>query len=150
MFRLLVALYLMIVAAVGPATCCCTFTRLMYRYTQAPSSPDEQPPSCCQHGPRSQPSAEIPEQHSPGCPDSPGCPCKQAGACSAVALPAGHDEAREVSLRGALVEFFCESGFSSSSFTPPASASPVFRESSVLGPSVTTDELLYAFHMLRC
>src|SRR5947209_4394322 len=39
MIRLVVALYLMIVTAVGPAACCCTFSRLGERPAEKPSAP---------------------------------------------------------------------------------------------------------------
>lgn len=151
MFRLVVALYLMIVAAVGPAACCCTLTRLTTRLNEKPSTATEPASSsCCHHGPQKQTLPEAPERPSPGCPDAPGCPCKQAVGGDIVGLPAANEEAQEVSLRGSLAEFFCPSAALSSQFAPLADASPVFRERAALGPSVSTDDLLYAFHILRC
>jgi hypothetical protein len=150
MFRL-AALYLMIVTAVGPAACCCTFTRLAGRLTDEPPAPRSACPSCscCQHGQEeSQPAAEAPERRSPPqAPDSPGCPCKQA-AQEVVILHAA-EEAQEVSLRLAAGESFCPALVHWTA-PVPAAATPAFRESAASRPSVSTDDLLYACHILRC
>ena len=56
MFRIVVAVYLMIVSVVGPAACCCTLTRLTDRLAQTqsdtsqPAPPQPAPASCCHHG----------------------------------------------------------------------------------------------------
>src|SRR5262245_42390425 len=115
MIRLVVALYLMLVMAVGPAACCCTFSRLTDRSAARPAAPAEQPvpaSGCCDGAQRPAP-ADVPEcPASPDRGDSPRCPCKQAAGDVVVGLPGAHDEAQEVSLRGALADSFCpSSGF---------------------------------------
>src|SRR4051794_7269888 len=98
MIRVAAAAYLMIVTAVGPAACCCTFSRLAERPASKPTAPH----SCCCHG-SEKPAAEAPERPTPpDRRDSPGCPCKQAVGGVIVALPAAHDEANVASLRAAL------------------------------------------------
>jgi hypothetical protein len=151
MFRIVVALYLTFVTAVGPAACCCTFSRLTDRPAEPVSAPTPPPASCC-HCCANEAAPEAPAQPSePQRPDAPGsCPCKQLGDCASVALPPAHDDALEPATRGGIAPFFC----SPMSFTVllnlQAAATPVFRESGPLGPSVSTDDLLYVFHFLRC
>src|SRR5437016_2588398 len=102
MFRLVVALYLMIVTAVGPAACCCTFSRLTARSADKPSTPAPRPApaSCCCHGSEQPAPADAPKRpRPPERRDSPGCPCKQAVGCEVVGLPATHDEVLETSVR---------------------------------------------------
>src|SRR5262245_59418712 len=126
MFRLVVALYLMLVTAAGPATCCCTVMRLATRSAEQPSAtaaPQEQPAapaSCCHQCTRGEdPPGSPTNPATPGHhqrPDSPGCPCKQTSGCEIVGLPpASNDEAQQASLRGAaLAEWSCPSALLSS------------------------------------
>lgn len=151
MLRLAVALYLMIVAAVGPAACCCTFARLTQRFTTPATSPVSHAPSCCHRGSADRVPDKTPaDPDSPDRPDSPGCPCKEAGRTDLAALPAANDEARDIFLRVAVGEPLVPLALLCAQAIPSASGSPVFRESADLGPSISTDDLLYAFHMLRC
>src|SRR5262249_29129757 len=143
MFRLAVALYLVIVTAVRPAACCCTFTRLAVRASDEPAAPRSACSSCCQHGQEGrQPPAHAPAPPGaprgtrPSAPDRPGCPCKQA-ASEFVGLPAAHDEAQEVSLRAVLGEFFTPSVALWTPTPTAAPATPASRESAPSGTSVS-------------
>jgi hypothetical protein len=147
MFRLVVATYLMLVTAVGPMACCCTLTRLTQRLAPAESAAPEAPAGCCHHAPPSTAPAEKGDRPSPA--DAPGCPCKQGVACDVVALPAVPDEAVEGPSRAApagdglpLVILPFQA--------PSAGGSFVSHATPGLGASVSTDDLLYAFHILRC
>ena len=147
MFRLAVALYLMIVTAVAPAACCCTFTRLAPRPAEGPTAPPSAPACCCEHDHESRPPAEPPCRPSPpSVPSSPDCPCKQA-VQDALTLPA--DEAQVLSLRIAAGEFVCPA-LVHWAVPVTATATPALRESDAPGPSFSTDDLLYACHVLRC
>ncbi len=150
MLRVVVAIYLMLVTAVGPAACCCTLARLTERLT--PSSPSQAPkvPSCCHGGPRSEPPGKKAPSPSPRRPDSPECPCKQAGERELLALPAAHDEALESAARATIESFGFRSILPADHTVPPAWGLSVFRERPAAGPAVSTDDLLYAFHILRC
>lgn len=151
MLRLVVATYLMMVTAAGPAACCCTIARLAERFSSpAPSSPPKAG-GCCRHGPVSPGQDETARHPSPSDhPSAPGCPCKQGGECEVAALPAAPDEARESSARAAIAAPFSLLAVPSDQLTPAGCGLPVFRGPPARGPSVSTDDLLYAFHMLRC
>lgn len=152
MFRLAVALYLMVMTVAGPAVCCCSLPRLTARSGEQPSAPPCSAPAscpCCPHSHDEQP-ADAPEQPSPpASPDGPGCPCKQAVDSQIAGLPVSLDEAQEFTQRIALGESFC---LCLALWAPivPATVSSVFRESAPAGPSVSTDDLLYSHHVLRC
>src|SRR5262249_12821956 len=142
MLRLAVALYLMIVTAVGPAACCCTATRPTSRPGDQPPAPQSTPHSCCHHGHKGPPPARAPARPSSQAPPTPpACPCKQTSG-SGIAGLAAADEAQEVSLRVALGDLFIQvPGL----WAPPApaSATPASSQPVASGPSVTTDDLLY-------
>lgn len=151
MFRLVVAMYLVIVTAAGPAACCCTLTRLTTRLASSTSPTVPSSPSCCHHAPVSKDSKDKTERPSPaGCPDAPGCPCRQSGGCEVIALPASHDEARESSSRAASSQFHFFLSVLPDQFVPLTCLPSVYREGLTITPTLSTDDLLYAFHILRC
>lgn len=151
MFRIVVAMYLMIVTAVGPAACCCTITRLTTRFMPPTSSAVPTSAPCCHHTPPSNESKGEPDRRSPsGCPDAPGCPCKHAGGREVIALPVAQDEALESSARAASGQFHFYLAILLDQVVLPTCGSSVFREGVGTASSATTDNLLYAFHMLRC
>lgn len=153
MLRLVVATYLIIVTAAGPAACCCTVTRLAARLgSSAPSSPPK-PGGCCGHtpaGPGHEDKARQPGPPPSDHPNSPGCPCKQGGECEVFALPAAPDEAYESSARAATWAPFPPLAVASDHCNPALCVLPVFWGARSARPSVSADQLLYVFHMLRC
>jgi len=150
MFRILVATYLMIVAVVGPAACCCTLTRLLTRFLPTTSCAPSSAPSCCQHLPAGKDSMDDTDQEIPS--DLPGksnCPCKESGQGEVVVLPTAQDQAREslARLSSALLTFYL--ALPIDSVLDWTAASAVYRQG-VSDPPLSTDDLLYVFHILRC
>lgn len=143
MLRLAVAMYLMIVAAAGPATCCCTLTRLTPIGSQAATKPA----SCC-HASAGKESKGKPDERSPA--DRPDCPCKQGGGCEVVALPTPPDEALDSSARVAPSPFHFFFSILPDPAVSLALASSASRSGSPPARGTSTADLLYAFHMLRC
>ena len=143
MLRIVVAIYLMIVAAANPATCCCTLTRLTTPLVPVTTPAIPKAPSCC-HCTESQ---QAPDQSVPSERPAPRCPCKQGGGCEVVALPAPLHEALDSSRAAAEVSDIVLSILMIQN-CPLAHAAPVFREASARG--VSTGDLLYTFHRLRC
>jgi hypothetical protein len=146
MFRLVVAMHLMIVTAVGPAACCCTLTRFTTKHMSSTSSGVPAPAPCCHHTPPSKGAKDDSERR----PNAPGCPCKQAGGCEVIALPTALGEALESSNRAASGLFHFHLANLLDQVVLPTGGSSVFREGVGTASCTTTDNLLYAFHMLRC
>lgn len=147
MLRLVVATYLMIVTAAGPAACCCTITRLTERLACPSSAPKAG--GCCQ-GAGGPVQDEGPRHPSPSDDrGAPGCPCKEGGKSEAAALPAAPGEGPEAPAWSALSAFSLLA-VPSDQLTPAGCDRPAFRGPPARGPSVGPDQLLYAFHMLRC
>ena len=146
MIRLVVAMYLMIVAAAGPTACCCTLTRLTTRLASVGSPAATKSTSCC-HTPVNKDSKGKPDERSPA--DRPDCPCKQGGGCEVVALPAPLDEALDSSARVASQFQFLSAILPDQALTL-ACASSASRGGSLPARGTSTDDLLYTFHMLRC
>lgn len=147
MFRIVVAFYLMIVTAVGPAACCCTLTRSTTKFMPSTSSapPTPAPCGCCP----TPPNTDSQDEPTRRCPDAPGCPCKRADR-EVLALPAAPQEALDASARDASGPFHFYSAILLDQVVSPVCGSSVFREGVGTPSSATTDNLLYAFHMLRC
>src|SRR4051812_35134021 len=122
MFRIVVALYLTFVTAVGPAACCCTFSRLTDRPAEPVSAPTPTPASCCHCSANEAPTEAPAQPPEPQRPDTPGsCPCKQFGDCASVALPATDDDALGAPVRGTFGAFFWQPALFSVPLAPPAS-----------------------------
>lgn len=149
MLRIVAALYLMIVTAAGPAACCCTLTRLTARF--APAAPTvPQAPACCHHTPAGQDSTGGTGRHGPSdCPDGPGCPCKEGGLHRAEALPSAQDEAHHFLARISSTLLDYQVALPLDQVAEWAAASSFFRDGATALP-LSTDDLLYAFHILRC
>ena len=144
MFRIVVATYLMIVAAAGPTACCCTLVRLATRHLPSPAPAVPTPAPCCHHAPPAQQSKDEPRRPAPG------CPCKQAGGCEGVALPAAPDEALEASTRVGSGLFFFHLAIRLDRVALPNCGPSGFREGVGTSSRAISDQLLYTFHMLRC
>ena len=144
MLRLVVAIYLMIVAAANPATCCCTLTRLTTRLVPITSPVVPKAPTCC-HCTESEALAETSDQQKPS--DRPGCPCKQGGGCEVIALPASLHESLDSS-RASAEPFDIFLALPLDQGISLVHASSVFREGSAHG--LSADDLLCGHHRLRC
>lgn len=151
MLRVAAAVYLMLVTAAGPAVCCCTLARLTTRLASSTSVAVPKPASCCHHGRAGKGSKDRTDRPcSPGTPEAPGCPCGHAGRCEVIALPAAQDEMLQSSARAASGQYHFFPAILATEAVPPACVSSVFRGGFALPSSVSTDDLLYAFHILRC
>jgi hypothetical protein len=152
MIRVVVALYLMAVTALGPWLCCCTATRLTARFfskanSAAQPAPLPAPPCCCHHGQADKGQPDSTDH--PGCPQTPGCPCKQGPSNEVAALPTGADEPVETSYRLAAGERLPVPCLHAHDLLAPEVASPATRDATSL-PFLSTHDLLRVLHIMRC
>jgi hypothetical protein len=153
-FRTVVVTCLVVAQAAGFLPCCCTMSRLAATPSRRAAGVAEQPdsnlPACCHHKTRA-PQPEPTPQDGPGksLPGRPGCPCRQDGSGNAaVALApeaAKQLQQRQLSLEPVAALFSL----------PPACPMPAAARSQALGgahalPFLTADDILRAFHILRC
>ena len=73
MFRAVLAIYLMLVAALGPGLCCCTLSQLVHQecQTSTNNAGSHQKKSCCKHGHQDE---QRGNSNNPS--STPSCPCK--------------------------------------------------------------------------
>ena len=76
MFRILLSLYLIVVAILGPGLCCCAFGQIFAKKCDAKLSEETHTSPCCHHHAKhhdAEPASPDNHQHTP----APFCPCNQ-------------------------------------------------------------------------
>lgn len=162
--RLVVNIVLVALTAGGPWVCCCATTAALSRVTSlwsgAGAHKRQSARTCCHHTPPRQPTDDRPDHKQtagaftgqPGSPDSAPrdrtCPCRDQRQ-ELVAVAVSDDSRLTHELRDLVspTGFFFVSAISllSPSGSPCAAPSP-----GALLPFMSTDERLYAHHVLRC
>lgn len=147
MLRIVVVHQLVLSLLVGPMLCCCTTARLGHDGTARTASPAGQPKthSCCGHTPTPNDSGS-PEQggNQPASPAK--CPCKEAPAPVATAPPPTPASADSLSILAAgTVQLDLPAALFDCSECVQTAPRFDHRTS-----SLSTSELLYAHHNLRC
>jgi hypothetical protein len=148
MIRGALAVYLMLMAAVGPRACCCTTVRLAARLF---SSARPTAPSCCQNkaaaGREKQAPTHCPSR--PHSPSRPGCPCKEGSVFEVGALPPSPEDTAGASGRPIAGERLLPTALPANGLSlhpgGPA-ACPVLPA----GAFLSTHDLLCVHHVMRC
>lgn len=146
MLRLAVTAYLTVVSATGPWVCCCTASRIA-ALLDSRSGKTSAPRRCCGH--HTGQSRAPKHDHVPG-PEAPCCPCPLDPSRSPAAAlgsyePTKQFEAREAE-RASSAPFLSPDVDPCSGRTCPQGTP---RGLSAL-PFLTADDILRAFHILRC
>jgi hypothetical protein len=146
MIRVVLAVYLALVSAVGPWACCCAPARLASRLF-APSSPGASP--CCGHKASADRPAQAPApcRDGPRSPLRPGCPCKEGPVLEAVLPPSSGDTAAAaLRLTGEWPSAPAGPGLGS----PLPAGGPAAWPWFAAPPFLSTHDLLCVHHVLRC
>lgn len=159
MLRYGLSAYLMLAMLAGPLLCCCMPGHIAAAFSSNTESPDQPKKAshrktCCSHHSRSkspQPAAPSHEKGKPGHPTDSSCPCKKS-TCPEIAIPAPEPEsAKQLQARHlprCLADLFpCPQALDTSLLTLN---SPLGRDGACLLPFLTAEDLLHAFHILRC
>jgi hypothetical protein len=155
MFRIGLALYLVLVMAVGPALCCCTTQHIVANLAGAGGGKKAQQGSgqhaCCHHQTSGSQHRERPQgSGSPGQPAPSPCPCNEQGSHFMPLLADDAGAAQQFQAKQ-LLHGTCQ-------FLPILPESLQLLLSGILGafdeatalPFLTAQDILYTFHMLRC
>jgi hypothetical protein len=152
MFRIGLAIYLMLVTLVGPWLCCCTAARVtvgLLRSTAArPAAADDTRPACCRHHSAERPQVAADENSHRESPRKPGCPCGQDLNRTVSGLET--ESARQLQLAPAVPN-------PTDIVTLPNAILATSAEGSALAPRErralpfwSASDLLRVLHLLRC
>ncbi len=148
MFRLVLIHQLVLSLLVGPMLCCCTTARLGHDASPPPrstASGDQSPRKHCCGGDQKSPDGgrKAPGGEKPG--DPANCPCKDAPAKVVVVPEAPAGTADSLTLLTAGVAFDV-----AATLDGPANARPSASRFDHRSSSLSTADLLFAHHNLRC
>ena len=77
MFRIVLSLYLIVVAILGPGLCCCAFGQFFVKRSDAKAPDESQSSPCCHHHGKHNKEAKPASPGNQQDPPAPSCPCKQ-------------------------------------------------------------------------
>lgn len=149
MFRLGLVTYLVIAMLAGPALCCCTTARLLASLgpsaTKTAQDCSNHTSGCCRHSdPAQKDKAPAEKDHS----DGPQCPCKQDGSQPALS-PVELDGASAL-LRTVVSDWFALPLVGDTSGLTLGVLRPAAAGDRWLVPFLSTQDILFGHHMLRC
>lgn len=157
MLRRALTYQLILAVAVGPLLCCCTVGKSLASppstpYHSSPRTPAERVShSCCshKHGPAKSDSDPKPAPTKPGHPTDK-CPCKDGGSepQTTQVEPTQSDVA--TFLRSLTLDTVAPFDVPTSFVDVVSGLGGLDRRIDIGAPTLTTAELLYAHHMLRC
>ncbi len=148
MFRLGLIIYLVIATVAGPSLCCCSTTRL-FASGGSPAThdapPEPAPTSCCPHcTPPHQEKAPVEQDY----PHRPQCPCKQHNS-QQVLSTSEIDGSSALSFRLAASDWVVLPLFTAPPLTTLQAAVTAVGDRLLL-PFLSTQDLLFSHHLLRC
>lgn len=144
MFRLVLIYQLVLSLLVGPVLCCCAATRLGHEPSSpTPSSSKSERKHCCGESPSKDTGRSTPDEK-PNGPEK--CPCKDApgSAVTVPETPVTMTDALTV-FAGGLLAFDAPLPVDGSFASSRRAIQLGYRSS-----ALTSDDLLYAHHNLRC